>query len=55
MIAGRNLFNTIAIITILNILHTNFEATIASMLETGDKTIEEIQSIIQSKEPKYKA
>ena len=54
MIAGRNLFDTIAIITIFDTLHTDFKATIASMLETGNKTIEEIQSIIQSKEAKYK-
>lgn len=55
MIARRNPFDTIAIIIILDILYHDFELTIASILETVDKTIEEIQSIIQSKKIKYKA
>ena len=53
--AGRDPFDTIAIVIIPDTLHSDFEATTASMLETGDKAIEELQSIIQSKEAKYKA
>ena len=55
MTAKRKLFDIIAIIIILNILYRNFKITIASILETRDKSIEVIQSIIQSKETKYKA
>lgn len=48
-------FDAIAIVIIFNTLHNNFKVIIASMLEIGDKTIEEIQSIIQLKKAKYKA
>lgn len=55
IIIRHDFFNIIIIVIILHILYNNFEITIASMLKTRDKTIEEIQSIIQSKQTKYKA
>lgn len=48
----RHLWNTIAIVIALNSLHENFDTTIASFLETGDKTIDQIQSILQFKKVK---
>lgn len=41
MKAGYDLFDTIAIVIILDTLHSNFELITASILETRDKTIEE--------------
>lgn len=55
IIKKYNLFNIIIIIIILNTLYCNFKVISISILETGDKTIKEIYSIIQSKETKYKA
>lgn len=55
MTVRRDSLNTIAIVTILDILHSDFEITTACILETGDKIIEEIQSIIQLKKVKFKA
>ena len=49
------LFNKIAIFIIFNILYSNFVITTASILKTRDKSIKEIQNIIQSKDIKYKA
>ena len=37
-----NLFDTIAIVIILDTLHSNFEATTVSIFETGDKIINKI-------------
>lgn len=54
MTMGYNLFDTIAIVIIFDTLHSDFEAITAGMLETKDKTIKEIQSIIQLKEVIYK-
>lgn len=41
-----NLFNTIVIVIIFNILNSNFEVITANMLKIKNKTIKEIQSII---------
>lgn len=42
MIARCNLFNTIAIIIILDTLYHDFEVIMASILKTRDKTIKKI-------------
>lgn len=52
MTPNRDFWNTIAIVITLDSLHEDFDTTIASLLETGDKTIDQIQSILQSKEAK---
>ncbi len=52
MTPGWDLWDTIAIVIALDSLHKDFNTTTASLLETGDKTIDEIQSILQSKEAK---
>lgn len=54
MIAGRNPFDTIAIIIIFKSVYSNFKAITANIFKTGNKTIEEIKSIIQLKEAKHK-
>lgn len=52
MTPGRDLWDTIAIVIALDSLHEDFDTTSASLLEAGDKTIDQIQSILQSKEAK---
>ena len=52
MTPGRDLWDTIAIVIALDSLHKDFDTTTASLLETVDKTIDQIQSIFQSKEAK---
>lgn len=52
MTPEQDLWDTIAIIIALNSLHEDFDTTTASLLKTGDKTIDQIQSILQSKEAK---
>ncbi len=52
MTQGRDLLDTIAIVIALDTLHDNFDTTTASLLESGDNTIDQIQSILQSKETK---
>ena len=52
MTPGQDLWDTIAIVIALDSLHKDFDTTTASLLETGDKTIDQIQSILQSKEAK---
>ncbi len=52
MTSGRDLWDTIAIVIALDTLHDGFDTTTASLLESGDKTIGQIQSILQSKEAK---
>ena len=52
MTPGRDLWDTIAIVIALDSLHKDFDTTIASLLETGDKMIDQIQSILQSKKAK---
>lgn len=49
MTPGRDLWDTIAIVIALDTLHDDFDTTTASLLETGDKTIDHIQSILQLK------
>ena len=46
MIAKHSCFDTIIIVIILDTLYNNFEIITASLFETENKTIEEIQSII---------
>ena len=53
MTPDRDLWNTIAIVIALDTLYNNFNTTTASLvLKSGDKTIDQIQSILQSKEAK---
>lgn len=47
-----NLWNTIAIVIILNTLHNDFDITTTNLLKSGNKTIDQIQSILQSKKVK---
>lgn len=47
-----DIWDSIAIVVALDPLHDDFEATTASMLERGDKSIEEIQKILASTEAK---
>lgn len=49
---GQDLWDTIAIVIALDSLHKNFDTITVSLLEIGDKTIDQIQSILQSKEAK---
>ena len=42
----------IAIVIALDTLYDDFKTTTTSLLETGNKTIDQIQSILQSKEAK---
>ena len=49
---GQDLWDTIVIIIVLESLHQDFDTTTASLLEMGDKSIDEIQSIFQSKKAK---
>lgn len=46
----RDLFDIIAIVIILDTLYNNFESTITSMFETGNKTIKEIQRKLNTKQ-----
>lgn len=52
MTLGRDLGDTIAIVIVFNLLHKDFDNTISSLLETSDKMIKQIQSILQTKKPK---
>lgn len=52
MTLGQDLLDMIAIVIVLDILHDNFDLTISSLLETEDKTIDQIKSILQLKEVK---
>lgn len=51
----KDSFKKIAIVIALNMLYNDFNTTTASMLETRNKSIDEIFTIIQSKEAKYKS
>ena len=55
MTEGRDLFDTIAIFIALDTLHNDFDTTTVNMLETRDKSIDEILTIIQLKEAKFKS
>lgn len=50
MTLERDLWDMIAIIIALDSLYKNFNTTTVSLLEKGNKTIDQIQSILQSKE-----
>lgn len=52
MTLGQDLWDTIAIIITLNLLHQDFNSTTASLLETSNKMIGQIESILQSKKAK---
>lgn len=52
MTPGWNIWNTIAIVIALDTLHNNFDMTTTSLLKTGDKTIDQIESILQLKKAK---
>ncbi len=49
---NQDLWDMIAIVIALDLLHKDFDTTTASLLETSDKIIDQIQSILQSKEAK---
>ena len=55
MTKERDPFKTIAIVIALNTLYDDYDTTIVSMLETGNKSINEIFTIIQLKEVKFKS
>lgn len=46
MTPHRDLWDIIAIVIALDSLHNNFDTTTASLLETRNKSINEIQSIL---------
>lgn len=52
MILNQVFWDMIAIVLTLNFLYEDFDTTIVSLLETDDKTIDKIQSILQSKKVK---
>lgn len=52
MTLSQDLWNRITIIITLDILHNNFDIIIASFLEIGNKIIDQIQNILQSKKAK---
>lgn len=52
MTPGRDPWDTIAIVIALDTLHDDFDSTTASLLEAGDKSIDQIQSILQRREAK---
>lgn len=54
MTEERNLFEIITIVIALDILYNDFDTTTASMLKMENKSINEIFTIIQSKEVKLK-
>lgn len=50
--SGHDLYNTFAIVISLDTLDDNFDITTTSLLEIGNMIIDQIQSILQSKEAK---
>ena len=52
IISLQDLRDTIVIVITLHTLDDDFDTTMASLLESGGKTIDQIQSILQSKEAK---
>lgn len=49
---GCDPWDTIVIVIALDTLHDNFDSITASLLEAKDKSIDQIQSILQSREAK---
>lgn len=52
MTTGRDVWDTISIIIALDLLYEDFYITTVSLLETNDKIIDQIQSILQLKKAK---
>lgn len=52
IILGCNPWDIITIVIALNILYNNFDLITANLIKTGDKSIEQIQSILQLKKAK---
>lgn len=52
---GKNIWDIIAIVVALNSLYNDFEPIIASMLESKEKSIEEIYQILASAKAKLKS
>lgn len=50
MTPRRDFWDSIAIVIALDFLHKDLDTTTTSLLETGDEMIDQIQSILQSKE-----
>lgn len=48
----RNLWGTMAVVITLSLFHEDFNTTTTSLLETSDKTINQIQNVLQSKKAK---
>lgn len=46
MTPNQNFWNVIAIVIALESLYQDFDTTISSLLEIGNKTIDKIQSIL---------
>lgn len=52
MTPDRDLWDTITIVIALDTQYNNFDTTTTSLLKTSNKTIDQIQSILQLKEAK---
>lgn len=52
MTPSENLWNTIVIVIVLDCLHKDFNIRTTSLLKTNNKTIDQIQSILQLKKAK---
>lgn len=52
MTSDCNFWDIIAIVIALDILYNDFDIIITSLLQTSDKMINQIQSILQSKKAK---
>ena len=52
MTPGQDLWDTIIIVIALDTLHDDFDTVTTSLLKSRNKTIDQIQSILQSKEAK---
>lgn len=53
IILGKDLRDTIVMIITLYLLYKDYDTTIANLLEIGNKTIHQIQSILELKEVKH--
>lgn len=52
LIRNRNIYDSIATVIALNSIHKDFDTKTSSLLETSDKTIDEIQQILCSAKAK---
>lgn len=55
MIEKKDQFETMTIVITFDILHNNYNTIIESIFENGNKFINEIFAIIQSKKAKFKS